>query len=229
MPAFQAAAVICGDGVTSEPFTLFVDRPRSYRDADAASRDDNALRIVEESILTLNAPYAALVPTTPDNIADVLRQPAEPARHAQLSGLQVQPVTREGQLSRLASDLKQLAQAKRVNEAREELLRGELGAQRVGQPRLWDDWVADRRPSGSARARFLESRGVQNPSRRPVTSCARSRSGDPGRCGSAGLLERRSIAATTAEPGGGMLGPGSDSRVRCSVTERQQRTVQDMH
>lgn len=170
LPAFQAAAVICRDGVTSEPFTLFVDRPRSYHDADAASRDDNALRITEESILTLSTPYAALVPTTPDNIADALRRPPDPARTAELSGLQIQPVTREGQLSRLASDLKQLAQAKRVDETREELLRGELGAQRVDQPRLWDNRVPGRRPSGSALARFLESRGVQNPSRRVVTS-----------------------------------------------------------
>lgn len=128
MPAFQAAAVICRDGVTTEPFSLFIDRPRNYHGADADEREANAQRIADESGLTLSAPYAELVPVTPDNVRDILARPADRGRHARLAALRSQPVTRDAQLSRLASGFAALVQDRTRQQDAERLLRETLGA-----------------------------------------------------------------------------------------------------
>ena len=38
LPAFQAAAVVSCDGVPTEPFTLFIDPPKTYEGDDLAAR-----------------------------------------------------------------------------------------------------------------------------------------------------------------------------------------------
>ena len=116
MPAFQAAAVICHDGVPTEPFTLFIDPPKTYEGTDADEREANAQRIIDETIATFSLPYVSLEPITPDNIRDFLGSPADPDRHAQLAALRTGPVTKETQLTRLASDLRSLAETKRAQD-----------------------------------------------------------------------------------------------------------------
>ena len=127
LPVFQAAATICSDGVPTEPFTLFIDPPKTYEGEDLAARQDQSRRITEETILTLSTPYADLEPVTPDNVQDVLARPADPGRHARLAARQVAPVTADGLLTRMASDMMGLMGAKEA----EALVSTHLGGQLV--------------------------------------------------------------------------------------------------
>jgi hypothetical protein len=181
MPAFQAAAVICRDGVTTEPFSLFIDRPKTYRGADSERRETNAQRIREESILTLSRPYHSLTPVTPDNIRDILGKPADPGGRAKLAALRSQPVTKDAQLTRLASDFAALIQAKQAQADAERLLRDSPGAQPVKPDPWFHTATWEEAPTsdsgGSAIERFLAER--------------KTRGGD---------AESRLTAATSAKP-----------------------------
>lgn len=143
MPGFQAAAVMCRDGVTTEPFTLFIDRPKTYQGEDADEREANAQEVIEESVLTLSEPYVDLIAVTPDNVRDVLEHPVDQGRHARLAALRNQPVTQKLQLTHLASDFAALSETKKVQQDTECLIQDALGAIPIedseAQPRLIDD------------------------------------------------------------------------------------------
>lgn len=77
LPAFQAAAVISRDGSDTEPFTMFVDKPKQYEGLESIRRAAHVQKIRDESILTLCEPYKELISVSPENVRDILKRPMD--------------------------------------------------------------------------------------------------------------------------------------------------------
>ncbi|MDR1187978.1 MAG: hypothetical protein LBK95_11080 [Bifidobacteriaceae bacterium] len=114
LPAFQAAAVVCRDGAPTQPFTLFIDPPKTYSGTDAARREEFAQQVAAETVTALSVPYAALAPVSADNVAGVLARRADPSRHARIAALGDGQNSSQALLTRIAGDITALAEAKRA-------------------------------------------------------------------------------------------------------------------